>query len=369
VGLESGMSEDSRSRVGRLEDRIPFSRHRLRRFTIIAWFVILAIAIVWLVFHEQADIRSTWERLRSADLRWIGVAILIQMLMLVLSGMAYKSILNRLGHQISLWNMTVAHLERTSISSVTPGGAPASVYIFVRYCLQHGVPAGDGFLTIAVRSIGIAITFVAVLIPGAALGRSTPGAIVALLLLAALIIGAMALWKGEQDNWETPLRWSRKLPWWARQRIQAFLIRFRDHGLKPDDLVPAILTALGVRITIIAVLWASLESLGQSPDWEVILRTYFASIVASSVIPVFGGAGAVEAATILTLTRAGVPGDLAVGATLLWRLIDLWIPAAIGLVFHARHELPAVVLDGQGDESMVSSGMPGAGHVRDPSPD
>jgi len=73
------------------------------------------------------------------------------------------------------------------------------------------------------------------------------------------------------------------------------------------------------------------------------LNTYFASIVAGAVIPLFGGAGAVEAVSILALTQSGISRDIAIGATLLWRFIDLWIPVGIGLLLHAKTELPAAI--------------------------
>src|SRR5680860_1097006 len=275
-------------------------RATIVRVATIGWFVALIGIVAWVVFNEQDDLRATFQRLKSADLSWIGVAVLIQTAMLVISGLMYKLVLRRLGYPVPLLKMVDAHLQRTTISTLTPGGGPGSVYIFVRNCLQLGVPAEDGFLAIAVRALGVAITFVAVLIPGAALGRSKPGALIAIIGLVVLVISGLALWKGERDNWETPLRWSRKLPGWAATRVQGFLVRFRDHGLRPDDLISSILLALGVRITIIGVLWACLHALGQDPSLGTILRTYFASILASTVIPVFGGAGAVEAVSILT---------------------------------------------------------------------
>ena len=98
-----------------------------------------------------------------------------------------------------------------------------------------------------------------------------------------------------------------------------------------------------VRATVVAVLFACLKALGVHPTFQTMINTYFASIVAGAVIPLFGGAGAVEAVSILTLTQAGVPKDIAIGATLLWRFIDLWIPVGIGLLLHAKTELPAAI--------------------------
>jgi uncharacterized membrane protein YbhN (UPF0104 family) len=51
----------------------------------------------------------------------------------------------------------------------------------------------------------------------------------------------------------------------------------------------------------------------------------------------------VEAVSIIALTQAGISREVAIGATLLWRFIDLWIPVGIGLLLHAKTELPAAI--------------------------
>ncbi len=218
--------------------------------------------------------------------------------MLLFNAMTYKVILKRLGYSVPLSLMLNAHMQRTTISTVTPGGGPASVFIFARFIAKRGVPAEDGLLTIAVRSLAVAMTFIAALIPGAAIDDSLQGMIIAAAGLTALIIGGIALWQGNANNWETPLAWSKRLPSWGRDRLQGFIVTFRDHGLKPADLLPAIVLLLLVRLTVVAVLYACLQALGVDPTFQTMLNTYFASIVAGAVIPLFGGAGAVEAVSI-----------------------------------------------------------------------
>lgn len=321
----------------------PGRRARFQRYFTIAWLIVLLISVAYVVFRGRGELRNTWGQLQSASLDWILVAIAIQALMLIFNGLTYTVILKRLGYSVPLPMMVNAHMQRTTISTVTPGGGPASVFIFTRFVAKRGVPASDGLLTIAVRSLAVAITLIAVLIPGAAIDDSLQGMIIAGVGLVALIVGAIALWQGNANNWETPLVWSERLPEWVRGRLRGFIITFRDHGLKPSDLLPGIVLLFLVRLTVVAVLFACLQALGVDPTLRIMMTTYFASIVAGAVIPLFGGAGAVEAVTILTLTQAGIAGDIAIGATLLWRFIDLWIPVGIGLLLHAKTELPAAV--------------------------
>lgn len=321
----------------------PGRRAQFQRYFTIGWLTILAISVAYVLFRGRSELRSTWDQLQNADLTWIAIAIVIQAFMILFNGMTYKVILKRLGYSVPLLMMVNAHMQRTTISTVTPGGGPASVFIFARFVAKRGVPAEDGLLTIAVRSLAVAITFIAVLIPGAAIDDSLQGMIISVVGVVALIVGGIALWRGNANDWQTPLAWSERLPSWAKARIQGFIVTFREHGLKPVDLLPAIVLTLLVRATVVAVLYACLKALGVDPTFQTMINTYFASIVAGAVIPLFGGAGAVEAVSILALTQAGIAKDVAIGATLLWRFIDLWIPVGIGLILHAKTELPAAI--------------------------
>ncbi len=325
-------------------------RGKLNRYGTILWLLIIAVAAAWVVFQGRDELVDTYHELRTSQLRWVLAAIVIQVVLLIFAALTYSVVLRRLGHRLPLYQLLDAHLQRSAISVVTPAGGPASVFMFVRYVGQRGVPATDGLLTIGVRSASATVTFIAALIPAALIGESIAGGVIAGVLIVGIILIGVALFKGERDGWQTPLRWSERLPSWAKSRVQQFIINFRDHGLRPLDLMPPMILALLVRICVMGVLWASLKALGVDPGLETMLNTYFATLLASTIIPVFGGAGAVEAVSIVTLKQAGIPSDIAIGATLLWRLIDLWIPVAIGLLLHAKSELPAIMPEGVSPE-------------------
>src|SRR5690606_19840289 len=128
------------------------ARGRLNRFGTILWLVIVLAAAVWVVFQERHELRNTFHQLRNADPAWIGAAVLIQILLLYFCAMTYWLILRRLHHRLALHRLLDAHMQRSAISVVTPAGGPASVFLFVRFVGQRGVPAEDGLLTIGVRS-------------------------------------------------------------------------------------------------------------------------------------------------------------------------------------------------------------------------
>jgi hypothetical protein len=58
---------------------------------------------------------------------------------------------------------------------------------------------------------------------------------------------------------------------------------------------------------------------------------------------VFGGAGVIEATTIVALRHAGLPADQALGAVLIWRLFEFWLPLSIGLALQFAGWLPELL--------------------------
>jgi glycosyltransferase 2 family protein len=67
-----------------------------------------------------------------------------------------------------------------------------------------------------------------------------------------------------------------------------------------------------------------------------------ASSFLGGISPVPGGMGVMEAAYISGLTLAGVPEDVAIGATVLHRLVTAYLPPIWGwgsLVWLRRHDM------------------------------
>ena len=90
----------------------------------------------------------------------------------------------------------------------------------------------------------------------------------------------------------------------------------------------------------LALLFA-LRSVGASPRPSLVVLAY-ASAELLALVPVTpGGLGFVEAGLVGTLTLAGVPGQDALAATLLYRLVSYWIPIPVGgityLLFRRRY--------------------------------
>jgi uncharacterized membrane protein YbhN (UPF0104 family)/tRNA A-37 threonylcarbamoyl transferase component Bud32 len=93
--------------------------------------------------------------------------------------------------------------------------------------------------------------------------------------------------------------------------------------------------------TILTFVWAC-RAFGIDVPFAELGALYLGANTIASAVPTPGGVGAIEAALVFVLTRAGVPDAEAWAATLLFRLVNYWLPTIPGylaLRYSERREL------------------------------
>jgi uncharacterized protein (TIRG00374 family) len=80
----------------------------------------------------------------------------------------------------------------------------------------------------------------------------------------------------------------------------------------------------------ILVLWASFRAVGAAPEVTIIAIAYLIGQL-GNWLPLPGGIGGVELGLVGMLVLYGLPAVTATAAVLLYRVIELWIPAMFGL--------------------------------------
>ena len=88
---------------------------------------------------------------------------------------------------------------------------------------------------------------------------------------------------------------------------------------------------VGYMLFDILVLWASFRALGSSPELTIVWIAYLIGQL-GNLIPIPGGIGGVELGLVATLVLYGLPALLSTAAVLLYRVIELWVPAILGAV-------------------------------------
>ena len=87
---------------------------------------------------------------------------------------------------------------------------------------------------------------------------------------------------------------------------------------------------LGYMVFDILVLWASFRALGSMPELTIVSIAYLIGQL-GNLLPIPGGIGGVELGLIGALVVYGLPATAATAAVLLYRVVELCIPAALGL--------------------------------------
>ena len=104
----------------------------------------------------------------------------------------------------------------------------------------------------------------------------------------------------------------------------------------------------------ILVLWAAFRGLGQSPEIAIVAIAYLIGQL-GNLVPLPGGIGGVEGGLIGTLVLYGVPAVPATAAVLLYRVVQLWLPAGFGAIAFAqlrrmlRGEATDIAMCGEGE--------------------
>jgi uncharacterized protein (TIRG00374 family) len=92
-----------------------------------------------------------------------------------------------------------------------------------------------------------------------------------------------------------------------------------------------LLGLVGYLVFDILVLWASFRAVGSAPELTIVWIAYLIGQL-GNWLPVPGGIGGVEGGLIGILVLYGLQAVTATAAVLLYRVIELWIPAVLGTI-------------------------------------
>ena len=153
------------------------------------------------------------------------------------------------------------------------------------------------------------------------------GAIVATLALRRLARAAEARVRRQGEG----SRWIRLAP---ALSAMADGVEEALHQLREAD--PLLLVGLvGFLVFDQLAFWASFRAVGASPDVAVIWLAYLIGQL-GNWIPIPGGIGGTELGLVGALVVFGLPAVTATAAVLLYRVIELWIPAVMGIAAFAQ---------------------------------
>jgi uncharacterized protein (TIRG00374 family) len=249
-------------------------------------------------------------------------------------------------HRVAWGTVATAQLAGTAASRVVPGGAATGGVVQGRLLIQAGQPAAS--VASALTGVGLITTAVLLLLPvltlPALLIGPPPEEQLRLGLVVSLIVAVVIVGVGV-----TVLTWPRVLV------VAGRLVGHVIHRVRPSvtaDSTATLLSAQRARVAAAfqgrwwlavflaaanrmfdyAALVAALAAFGvRARPSEVLLAFVVAQALA--MVPITpGGLGFVESGLTALLVVIGVPADISVIATLLYRLVSFWLPIPIGVL-------------------------------------
>jgi glycosyltransferase 2 family protein len=302
------------------DEVVPVQLERIRARTLVT--LVASVAAAYLLAGELAQ-NSLVRLLRSADWRWGLAALALSVLTYVGAALSVSGfVAQRLGFVRTL----LVQLASSFVTLVTPA-AVGGVALNVRFLQRRKIPPPVAVASIAVSQV-VALTLHILLLAvfGAIAGAGSKSPIhpptwsyfvvAGLLVLAGAVLAFPA---------------GRRL---VRARVAPtfgqVLPRLLEVAQDPRKLIEGVGGALLLSLAYIACLAACVAAFGGSVPIAKIGVVYLTGSALGSIIPTPGGLGAVEAALTAGLTAAGVPGGVAAGSVLLFRLLTFWLPVPLG---------------------------------------
>jgi uncharacterized membrane protein YbhN (UPF0104 family) len=322
----------------------------------VSWVAVLKVVFIaafayWLVgFVSQVDWSEVGKAFQSADLAWVGGALLLSPVVQVWFSFAT---LGATMARLRLVPVLMLQYSIQFIALVLPASA-ARVALEVRFFTKWGLAVAaamsvgviDSFLGFLVQ-IGLIVVILlsglATISPqgadtsSASSGDAGPSSIAVAVGLVAVGFALVLL-----------------VPAW-RARMRAAVPRYRaalvEQATKargaltvlrhPSKLALMLGGNLGAQLTQAVILGMCLQAFGQDADLaQLVLINTFVSLFAG-LMPVPGGMGVAEAGYTAGLQAIGVPSAIAVSTAIMFRLVTFYLPPIWGsfaMRWLRRHE-------------------------------
>jgi uncharacterized protein (TIRG00374 family) len=309
------------------------------------FFVVSAIALLYFVLPQLADLEDTGRKVGQGDKTWLAGAFAFSVLSFGGYVMMFQGVFVRAGSRIdwrASYQITMAGLAATRLFAAGgAGGIALTAWALRRAGMDRRTVADK---TLAFLILTYAIYMAALVIVGFGLYLGVlPGPAPFAITVIPAIFGLVAIGLGLVLS-RVPPDLQRRLEGFAKrggrlarlaQRAAnapaAFSAGMREALCHVRERDPALLGAIGYWGFNIAVLWASFHAFGDPPPWPVIVMAYFVGML-GNLLPLPGGIGGVDGGMIGAFAAFGVPLGLAVPAVLAYRVFAFWLPTIPGAI-------------------------------------
>ncbi len=326
-----------KSRAGHIGPHLRKLFHRLRQVDGIVWGILLVILIGVFVWQQRGEVHSMMRVLRGAKLGWVLLMFAAAIGLHLTFAMTQTSLLAKLGYRIPFWSSVSTYAERQTVATVVPFGQAPSFVVLVKRFAKFGVTNDDAVFSVLLYSIIGYASFATFLIP-VLVWLGIQGTVTRVILLAAValimvVIAIAAIFIQVLRVGKLPDLIEKRIP----DRVGTFIATAREHNLNFVHLLPSVALAFLGDVAGVTCLFLGLKAVGADATIGMAVAGYTVGTLFLLVAPLFQGIGVVELSMTILLQQLGVPAPQALGATLLYRLGETWMPVVIGIALQARH--------------------------------
>jgi uncharacterized protein (TIRG00374 family) len=315
-------------------------------------FILLLVVLLVIVAGQFTSAEAFGADLSKANPWWATVAVLLHAAFFLLYGGLYQSGFRVVGVSSRALRLIPVMFASIFAKTVVPFTAAPAAAVFIDDAMargESGPRTAVGVVVVLVVDLLTALPFVLAgtvalvlrdrlvvfAVVGTALFVAFAGAVLLLLVLSArrppLLERLLAACGAAVNRSAALLRRGAPVPdgWASRttDTLAAAVTSIPDH---PRDI--AIASGYGVLLHLanLAGLGAVFLAFGQDLDPAALAAGFGMSIVFFIIAIVPDGVGAVEGAMALVFVQLGMPPTTAILVTLAYRILNVWIPVAIG---------------------------------------
>lgn len=303
-----------------------------------SWFisVLTVAALVGAVLHF-GEVEKFGQLLARAQPPWLAVAILLQLSTYASVSGGWSAVLRRAGSPQPFGKLLRIAITKLFADQAVPSAGMGGNVLLVDQLMALGAARGTAVAVLLISMIGyyaayavLAITMLFILWLH---DRATAlmAGLVTSFLLVALAIPSLALWLRHRGSRPLPPR---------LEHIGIVRSLLETVAQAPSTLLrnrPLLCEVALCNALVFLADAASLFACLQALDQVVGFGTAFIALIMASIVVTLGpmplGLGSFEATSTATLHLLGVPVEAAFAATMLLRILTLWLPLLPGVVF------------------------------------
>lgn len=300
------------------------------------WFfgLVVSVALIGAILRF-GEISNFARLLTQAKPAWLALAILFQISTYVSVASGWSFVLTRAGTPQPHRRLMRIALTKLFADQAVPSAGMGGNVILIDQLVALGVPQGTAVAALIISMIAYYAAFALFAITMLLLlwvhNEATPlmAGLVTTFLLVALAIPSLALWLRHRGS--QPL--SPRLEQIGVVRHLLEIVGQAPSALVGDKrLLGRVMICNGlVFLADAATLWTCLHALGETASFATAFIAMIMAAMIATLGPIPMGLGSFEATSTTTLRLLGVPVEAAFTATMLLRLLTLWLPMLPGM--------------------------------------